>query len=116
MVCQVGLVASAECDATGTRFHQDDMSGKIYFALHMIGMVGVTMNVPGSIGGNRTDLWALATCAMFIRLLETLCMLRIANHFTQNPTEKALSTGVNKPANFGICRCTLYSVLLFRPY
>eukprot|EP00656_Telonema_subtile_P007131 TRINITY_DN13339_c0_g1_i2.p1 TRINITY_DN13339_c0_g1~~TRINITY_DN13339_c0_g1_i2.p1 ORF type:complete len:556 (+),score=108.70 TRINITY_DN13339_c0_g1_i2:36-1703(+) len=85
----------------GTRFHADDISSKGYFSLQMMGMVGISMNIPGSYGEDTSSLAALASSAAFIRGFEFLMHVRIARHFHVNPTATVAEVGFNRVVRYG---------------
>ena len=88
-----------------TRFHGDDLSGKLYFTMQMMAMVGMTMNIPGSYGEEQPNVHALATCAAVSRFLSVAMHIRIARHFSLHPEPSFIKTGVNKAVNFSIHIC-----------
>ena len=84
----------------GTRFHGDDLSGKVYFTLQMMAMVGITMNIPGSYGEEQPNIHALAACAAASRFMSVAMHMRIWRHFSLNPEPSFAKTGVNKVVNY----------------
>jgi len=95
----------------GTRFHGDDLSSKLYFTLQMAGMLGITMNIPGSYGDAyqvdhwttvETNLSAFAYSLAIVHLLETIMHLRIAYWFHFNPTLYARKNKVNRTRNYAV--------------
>lgn len=75
-----------------TRFHSDDMSHKVFFALYMIGLVGLAMHIQGGLHGSEhhDNAVGFALSAAFIRFLTGCYGLRIGYYLP----EKALGYGV----------------------
>lgn len=74
------------------RFHRGELSMKLYFACHMIGMVGVNMNMADSYCGwndsncdSATSLKPLAYCATWIHLVETVGFIRVYHRYMTRP-------------------------------
>ena len=89
----------------GTRFHGDDLSGKLYFTLQMMAMVGITMNIPGSYGEEQLNIHSLAACAAASRFMSVAMHMRIWRHFSLNPEPSFAKTGVNKAVNYCFYIC-----------
>ena len=68
------------------------------------------MSVPKSYGEDAANLKVLATSALFIRVTELVMHFRIYLHFSQNPTERAISTGENRASNY--CRNHMFLIFL----
>jgi len=87
MVVMYGFWHSVTCFAC--RFHRGDFSMKVFFSMHMLGMVFMTMNIPNSYCGSEDcaapNLKAFALSAAFIVCTEIVGFARVLWRYSMHP-------------------------------